>query len=60
MKGTCVDYRLDFLFHHMRYEDIATKDAISRFVETAGILTRLDEEGLKIYELIGKLNSKKV
>jgi hypothetical protein len=43
----------------MKYEGIATKNAISRFVEMAGRLTRLDEEELKVCEQIGKLNSKK-
>jgi hypothetical protein len=52
-------YLLDYLFHHMKYEGIATKNAISRFVEMAGRLTRLDGEELKICEQIGKLNSKK-
>ncbi|TVP41378.1 hypothetical protein [Candidatus Nitrosocosmicus arcticus] len=52
-------YLLDYLFHHMKWEGIATKDAISRFVEMAGRLTRLDEEELKLCEQIGKLNSKK-
>ncbi len=52
-------YLLDYLFHHMKYEGIVTKDAISRFTEMAGRLTRLDEEELKLCEQIGKLNSKK-
>jgi predicted transcriptional regulator len=52
-------YLLDYLFHHMKYEGIATKNAISRFTEMAGRLTKLDEEELKICEQIGKLNSKK-
>ncbi len=52
-------YLLDYLFHHMKYEGIVTKQAISRFTEMAGRLTRLDEEELKICEQIGKLNSKK-
>lgn len=43
----------------MKYEGIATKNAISRFTAMAGRLTRLDEEELKICEQIGKLNSKK-
>ena len=47
------------LFHEMKWEGIATKNKISRFVEMAGRLTRLDEEELKICEEIGKLNSKK-
>ena len=40
-------YLLDYLFHHMRYEGIATKNAISRFTEMGGRLTRLDEEELR-------------
>jgi len=52
-------YLLDYLFFHMKYEGIATKQVISRFVEMAGRLTRLDEEELKLCEEIGKLNSKK-
>jgi len=52
-------YLLDYLFFHMKYEGMATKNKISRFVEMAGRLTRLDEEELKICEHIGKLNSKK-
>ena len=52
-------YLLDYLFHHMKCEGIATKQAISRFIEMVGRLTRLDEEELKICEQIGKLNSKK-
>lgn len=40
-------------------EGITTKNAISRFVEMAGRLTRLDEEELKICDQIGKLNSRK-
>ena len=52
-------YLLDYLFHHMKCEGIATKNKISRFVEMAGRITRLDEEELKICEQIGKLNSKK-
>ena len=52
-------YLLNHLFHDMKWEGIATKNAISRFVEMAGRLTRLDEEELKICEQIGKLNSKK-
>ena len=43
----------------MKWEGIATKDAISRFTEMAGRLTKLDEEELKICEQIRKLNSKK-
>ena len=43
----------------MKWEGIATKNKISRFVEMAGRITRLDEEELKICEQIGKLNSKK-
>ncbi len=43
----------------MKYEDIATKQAISRFVQMAGRLTRLDEEALKLCDEIGRLNSKK-
>jgi hypothetical protein len=41
-------YLLNHLFHDMKWEGIATKNAISRFVEMAGRLTRLDEEELKI------------
>jgi hypothetical protein len=52
-------FLLDYLFHHMKWEGIATKDRIARFVQMAGRLTRLDEEELKICEQIGKLNSKK-
>ena len=52
-------YQLDHLFHEMRWEGIATKNKISRFVEMAGRLTRLDEEELKICDEIGRLNSKK-
>ncbi len=52
-------YLLDHLFHEMKWEGIATKNKISRFVEMAGRITRLDEEELKICEQIGKLNSKK-
>ena len=52
-------YLLDYLFHHMKYEGIVTKNAISRFTALAGRLTRLDEEELKICEQIGRLNSKK-
>ena len=52
-------YLLDYLFHHMKWEGIATKNKIARFTEMAGRLTRLDEEELKICEQIGKLNSKK-
>ena len=43
----------------MKDEGMATKNKISRFVEMAGRLTRLDEEELKICEQIGRLNSKK-
>ncbi len=43
-------YLLDYLFHHMKFEGIATKNAISRFVVMVGRLTRLDEEELKICE----------
>ena len=50
---------LDHLFFQMKEERIATKNAISRFVQMAGRLTRLDDEELKICERIGKLNSKK-
>ena len=52
-------YLLDHLFHEMKWEGIANKNKISRFVEMAGKITRLDEEELKICEQIGKLNSKK-
>lgn len=52
-------YLLDHLFHEMKWEGIATKDRIARFVQMAGRLTRLDEEELKLCEQIGKLNSKK-
>jgi hypothetical protein len=52
-------FLLDHLFFHMKQEGIATKDRITRFVQMAGRLTRLDEEELKICEQIGKLNSKK-
>lgn len=41
-------YLLDHLFHEMKWEGIATKNAISRLVQMAGRLTRLDEEELKI------------
>jgi hypothetical protein len=51
-------YLLDYLFHHMKHEGIATKNAISRFTEMAGRLTRIDEEELKLCHQIGKLNSK--
>jgi hypothetical protein len=50
---------LDDLFFQMKEEGIATKSAITRFVQMAGRLSRLDEEELKICEQIGKLNSKK-
>ncbi len=53
-------YLLHYLFHHLKWEGIATKDAISRFAAMAGRLTRLDEEELKICEQIGGLNDKKV
>ena len=53
-------YLLDYLFHHMKCEDIDTKNKNTRFTEMAGRLTRLDEEELKICEEIGKLNSKKL
>lgn len=43
----------------MKEEGIATKNAITRFVQMAGRLSRLDEEELKICDQIGKLNSKK-
>jgi hypothetical protein len=43
----------------MKCECITTKNAISRFTEMAGRITRLDEEELKICGQIGKLNSKK-
>ena len=52
-------YQLDYLLHHMKCEGIANRNAISRFTEMAGRITRLDEEELKICEQIGKLNSKK-
>jgi hypothetical protein len=52
-------YLLDYLFHHMKCEGITNKQAISRFTEMAGRLSRLDEEELKICGQIGKLNSKK-
>ncbi len=52
-------YLLDHLFHEMKWEGIATKKKISRFVEMAGRITRLDEEELNICEQIGRLNSKK-
>lgn len=52
-------YQLDYLFHEMKCEGIANRNAISRFTEMAGRITRLDEEELKICEQIGKLNSKK-
>lgn len=43
----------------MKEEGIATKNAITRFVQMAGRLSRVDEEELKICDQIGKLNSKK-
>ena len=43
----------------MKWEGIVTKNRITRFVEMAGRLTRLDEEALKLCEQIGRLNSKK-
>ncbi len=43
-------YLLDDLFFQMKQEGIATKNAISRFTEMAGRITRLDEEELKICE----------
>jgi hypothetical protein len=52
-------YLLHHLFHEMKWEGIANKSAISRFVEMAGRITRLDEEELKICEQIGRLNLKK-
>lgn len=52
-------YLLDHLFFQLKEEGIATKQAISRFVEMACRLTRLDEEELKICDQIGRLNSKK-
>ena len=52
-------YLLDHLFHEMKWEGIANKNKISRFVEMAGRLARLDEEELKICDEIGRLNSKK-
>ena len=52
-------YQLYHLFHEMKWEGIATKNAISRFTEMGGRITRLDEEELKICAQIGKLNSKK-
>jgi hypothetical protein len=52
-------YVLDHLFFQLKEEGIVTKNAISRFTEMAGRITKLDEEELKICERIGKLNSKK-
>jgi hypothetical protein len=43
----------------MKCEGITPKDAISRFTEIDGRITRLDEEELKICGQIGNLNSKK-
>ena len=52
-------YLLDHLFFLMKEEGIATKNAISRLVQMAGRLLRLDEEELKICDEIRKLSSKK-
>jgi hypothetical protein len=52
-------YLFHYLFHHLKCEGIATKDAISRFADMVGRLTKLDEEELRLCEQIGKLNSKK-
>lgn len=43
----------------MKEEGIATKNAITRFVQMAGRLSRVEEEELKICDQIEKLNSKK-
>lgn len=52
-------YLLYCLFHHLKWEGIATKDGISNFLDMAGRLIRLDEELLKLCEQLGRLNDKK-
>jgi hypothetical protein len=43
----------------MRNEDIVTQPAMSRLVQSAGKLTRLEEESLKLCEQIGRVRDKK-
>jgi len=47
------------LFDRMNDEGILTQPAIARFVQSAEKLARLEEESLKAYGHIGRLNDKK-
>jgi DNA transposition AAA+ family ATPase len=47
------------LFDRTKDEGILTQSAIARFVQSAKKLARLEEESLKVYGQIGRLNDKK-
>ncbi len=46
------------LFDRTKDEGILTQSAIARFVQSAKKLARLEEESLKVYGQIGRLNDK--